>query len=201
MRINNETTARAWRIFLLKKCMSITQRWNSVSGKGFPRKRRGEVPKEKERGSRKLRPPVCISSICWRKIQYKSDSLFLSLEKLPESCKKKANFVHGLYKDDMCGRKARTNKNLTEYGWQPWFRKEKKNIKKSVLSFSSRQCETGSKTLGRKFINPTGGYPADIHRMSEWWRGCQKGPWTFHQSIDKFHLIIIIGRTENQHNA
>ena len=44
---------------------------------------------------------------------------------------KNANFVHGLYKDDMCGRKARTNKNLTEYGWQPWFRKEKK-ISKSL---------------------------------------------------------------------
>ena len=26
----------------------------------------------------------------------------------------------------------------------------------------------GTKRLGRKIINPSGGDPADIHRMSEW---------------------------------
>ena len=28
--------------------------------------------------------------------------------------------------------------------------------------------------------------------MSKWWRGCRKGPRTFHLSIDKFHLIKLI---------
>ena len=51
---------------------------------------------------------------------------------------------------------------------------------------------------GRKIINPSGGYPADIHRISEWRRGCQKGSRTFHQSIDKFHLTKIINWKERK---
>ena len=48
----------------------------------------------------------------------------------------------------------------------------------------------GDAILGQKIINPSGGY--SIHRMSEWWRGCREGHRTFHQSIDKFHLIKLI---------
>ena len=50
---------------------------------------------------------------------------------------------------------------------------------------------------GWKIIKLSGGYPADIHRMSWWWRGCQKGPRTFHQSID-FHLIYVTYYVEGE---
>ena len=70
----------------------------------------------------------------------------------------------------------------------------------TVSLYSETYIYTG--VQGRKTINPSGGYPADIQRMSEWWRGCQKGPRTFtNQLINSTLLNLLNGKRENQQNA
>ena len=141
------------------------------------------LPKEKERGSSqgKWEGKQKTLSTRWyllHMLEKNTIQIWFSVpfpRKASGILQKNANFVHGLYKDDMCGRKARTNKNLTEYGWQPWFRKEKKKKNQKVCliifipSMWNRIQNPGPEIYkSHRWIS--GGYPPDervVTRLSE----------------------------------